>query len=49
MQEFEITVKLTDGQTEALAVPEGTTLQELAKKYQEYFPDTIVLALCGNR
>lgn len=47
MQEYEITVEITKGQVEEILVPEGTTLLELAKNYQEYFPDTIVLAICG--
>ncbi len=48
MQEYEVTIELADGQTKKTMVSEGTALQELAREHQEYFPDTIVLAVCGH-
>lgn len=44
MQEFEITMKLGQGETEKISVAEGTTLQDLARKYQSEYKHTIVLA-----
>lgn len=44
MQEFEITMKLGQGETEKISVAEGTTLQDLARRYQSEYKHTIVLA-----
>jgi uridine kinase len=44
MQEFELKIEVAPGVTDRVIVPEGTTLLELAKKYQEHYKDTIVLA-----
>lgn len=44
MQEFNMTIETAPGKTERVTVTEGTRLEELAKKYQKNYADTIVLA-----
>jgi uridine kinase len=48
MEEYEITLDL-GGECEDIAVPEGTTLEQLAEEYQERFSDTIILALVNGK
>ncbi len=45
MQEYGITVTIPDGESEEILVPEKTTLLDLAKKYQEHYQDSIILAM----
>lgn len=49
MKEYELTIEISEERMEEVIVPEGTTLQQLAEEYQEYFPDTIVLAKCDYK
>lgn len=48
MQEFELQIEVAPGVQEQVMVREGTTLEELAKKYQDNYKATIVLA-CANQ
>lgn len=45
MQEYEISVTISEGESEEILVPEGTKLNALAKEYQEHYADTIILAM----
>ena len=44
MQEFEITLELTNENTEKIIVKKGETFYSLAKKYQKYYEEDIILA-----
>ena len=44
MQEFEITLELTNENTEKIVVKKGETFYSLAKKYQKYYEEDIILA-----
>lgn len=44
MQEYEITIKLGQGDTKHILVTAGTTLQDIAREYQSEYRHTIVLA-----
>ena len=44
MQEYELVIETTPGITEAVIVPEGTTIKQLADEYQENYKETIILA-----
>lgn len=44
MQEFEITLELTNENTERIVVKKGETFYSLAKKYQKYYEEDIILA-----
>ena len=45
MQEYKITVVLPEDRCEELVVPEGTSLEDIATKFQDCYPDKIVLAM----
>lgn len=49
MQEYEITIACAPGQIEEIVVPEHTTLEELARTYQENYEARIVLAVVNGR
>ena len=49
MQEFNITICISEDQTYTERVAEGTHFLSLAEKYQEKYKDKIVLALVNNR
>lgn len=49
MQEFKLKIETKPGVTEEVMVPEGTTLQELAGRYQENYRGRIVLACTDNK
>ena len=44
MQEFEITLELTNENTEKIVVKKGETFYSLAKNYQKYYEEDIILA-----
>ena len=44
MQEFEITLELTNENTEKIIVKKGETFYSLAKNYQKYYEEDIILA-----
>ena len=44
MQEFEITLELTNENTDKIIVKKGETFYSLAKKYQKYYEEDIILA-----
>ncbi len=44
MQEFEITLELTNEDTEKIIVKKGETFYSLAKNYQKYYEEDIILA-----
>ena len=44
MQEFEITLELTNENTEKMIVKKGETFYSLAKNYQKYYEEDIILA-----
>lgn len=48
MKEYEIIVCFGD-KNEKTVVPEGTTLADLAEKYQEYYSDEIILAMVNGK
>lgn len=47
MQEFKITIELEPNHLEEVIVPEGTTIEQLAKEYETDTP--IILAKCDNK
>lgn len=49
MQEYQLNIEVEPGEMQTVAVEEGTTLQELAARYQENYADAIVLALVDHR
>lgn len=49
MQELKLTIEISKDKAEEIIVPQGTTLENLAEKYQEYYSDTIVLAVCDEK
>ena len=49
MQEYNLTIQLPQGETVNENIPEGTTFETLAFKYQQNFKDKIVLAMLNNR
>jgi uridine kinase len=48
MEDYEITLDFGDD-CEEIAVPEGTTLAQLADRYQNHFPDEIILAMVNGK
>ncbi len=49
MQEYNLTIKVSDEQSFSERVPEGTRFIDLAEKYQEYYKDQIVLVKHEHR
>lgn len=49
MREYEVNIEVAPGKREKALVPEGTTLYDLAKKYQENYADNIVLAMVNHK
>lgn len=49
MQEYKLSVVVSDTQTEEIVVPEHTTLEDVAKQFQSYYPDRIVLAMFNQK
>lgn len=49
MQEFEISVELSEGQLQEVIVPEGTTLQTIAAEFSDLFADDIILGIINGK
>lgn len=49
MQEYNMIVRLPQGGTEEKTVIEGTTFEDIAKEYQSFYKDKIVLVLYHNK
>lgn len=49
MQEFNLIIKISEGETFTERVSEGTHFIELAEKYQKYYKDQIVLVMHDHR
>lgn len=49
MQEYKLNIGIKPESTEEITVPEGTTLQQVAEKYQKYYKGTIVLAIADHK
>lgn len=45
MLEYELTVEKEEGEWEEILVSEGTTIEDLAKRYQKNYPEKIVLSM----
>jgi uridine kinase len=49
MQEYEITVVLSEEECQEIIAPQDMTLKELAEEYQEYYSDQIILAMFNGK
>ena len=49
MQEFEISVLLPSGEIEEVKVTSETTLYQIAKEYQSYYEDDIILGMINGK
>ena len=49
MQEFNLIIKISDEEKFTERVTEGTRFIDLAKKYQKYYKDQIVLVMHDHR